>query len=28
VRHVEATGWRLTAEDAEGEWWSATLVRA
>ena len=28
VRHVEATGWRLIADDAEGEWWSATLVRA
>ncbi len=28
VRHVESTGWRLVAEDAEGEWWSATLVRA
>jgi ribosomal protein L11 methyltransferase len=28
LRFVESTGWRVTAEDSEGEWWSATLVRA
>ncbi len=26
--HVESTGWRLLADDSEGEWWSATIVRA
>jgi ribosomal protein L11 methyltransferase len=28
VRFVESTGWRVKAEDSEGEWWSATIVRA
>lgn len=27
-RHLDATGWRLIADDSEGEWWSATIVRA
>lgn len=26
--HVQSTGWRMIADDSEGEWWSATLVRA
>ena len=28
LRHIEATGWRMIADDSEGEWWSATIVRA
>ncbi|MCC7053648.1 MAG: 50S ribosomal protein L11 methyltransferase [Gemmatimonadaceae bacterium] len=28
LRHVESTGWRMLADDSEGEWWSATIVRA
>ena len=28
LRHLDATGWRMTADDSEGEWWSATIVRA
>ncbi|MES3032857.1 MAG: 50S ribosomal protein L11 methyltransferase [Gemmatimonadota bacterium] len=28
LRHLAATGWRLIADDSEGEWWSATIVRA
>jgi ribosomal protein L11 methyltransferase len=28
LRHVEFTGWRMIADDSEGEWWSATIVRA
>lgn len=28
LRHVESTGWRMIADDSEGEWWSATIVRA
>ncbi len=28
LRHLSATGWRLIADDSEGEWWSATIVRA
>ncbi len=28
LRHVESTGWRMIAADSEGEWWSATIVRA
>jgi ribosomal protein L11 methyltransferase len=28
VHFVESTGWRVRAEDSEGEWWSATIVRA
>ena len=26
--HLVATGWRMIADDSEGEWWSATIVRA
>ncbi len=25
---LAATGWRMIADDSEGEWWSATIVRA
>lgn len=25
---LERTGWRIVAEDREGEWWSATIARA
>ena len=28
LRHLAATGWRMVADDSEGEWWSATIVRA
>ena len=28
LRHLAATGWRMLADDSEGEWWSATIVRA
>lgn len=28
LRHLAATGWRMIADDSEGEWWSATIVRA
>jgi ribosomal protein L11 methyltransferase len=28
LRCLAATGWRMTADDSEGEWWSATIVRA
>ncbi len=28
LRHLDVTGWRLVADDSEGEWWSATIVRA
>lgn len=28
LAHVESTGWRMLADDSEGEWWSATIVRA
>ena len=28
LRHLGATGWRVLADDSEGEWWSATIVRA
>ncbi|MDZ7630096.1 MAG: 50S ribosomal protein L11 methyltransferase [Gemmatimonadaceae bacterium] len=28
LRHLDATGWRMVADDSEGEWWSATIVRA
>lgn len=28
LRHLASTGWRLIADDSEGEWWSATIVRA
>ena len=26
--HLTSTGWRMIADDSEGEWWSATIVRA
>ena len=26
--HLDTTGWRLRADDSEGEWWSATIERA
>lgn len=26
--YLSGSGWRVTAEDNEGEWWSATIVRA
>jgi ribosomal protein L11 methyltransferase len=28
LSHLDSTGWRMVAEDREGEWWSATIVRA
>ncbi len=28
LRHLTSTGWRMIADDSEGEWWSATIVRA
>ena len=28
LRHLASTGWRLRADDSEGEWWSATIERA
>ena len=28
LAHVESAGWRMVADDSEGEWWSATIVRA
>jgi len=28
LRHLADTGWRMIADDSEGEWWSATIVRA
>ncbi len=28
LQHLSATGWRMVADDSEGEWWSATIVRA
>jgi ribosomal protein L11 methyltransferase len=28
LRHLDATGWCMIADDSEGEWWSATIVRA
>jgi len=28
LSHVASTGWRMIADDSEGEWWSATIVRA
>jgi ribosomal protein L11 methyltransferase len=28
LRHLDQTGWRMIADDSEGEWWSATIVRA
>ena len=28
LRHLALTGWRMLADDSEGEWWSATIVRA
>lgn len=28
LRHLASTGWRMVADDSEGEWWSATIVRA
>lgn len=28
LRHLAATGWRMISDDSEGEWWSATIVRA
>jgi len=28
LRHLASTGWRMIADDSEGEWWSATIVRA
>jgi len=28
LSHVASTGWRMIADDNEGEWWSATIVRA
>ena len=28
LRHLAATGWRVRADDCEGEWWSATIERA
>jgi ribosomal protein L11 methyltransferase len=28
LRHLDATGWRMRADDSEGEWWSATIERA
>lgn len=28
LQHVESTGWCMLADDSEGEWWSATIVRA
>ena len=28
LQHLESTGWRMIADDSEGEWWSATIARA
>lgn len=28
LRHLTSSGWRMIADDSEGEWWSATIVRA
>jgi len=28
LRHLADTGWRMIADDSQGEWWSATIVRA
>ncbi len=28
LHQLDTTGWRLLADDSEGEWWSATIVRA
>ncbi len=28
LQHLDATGWRMIDDDSEGEWWSATIVRA
>ncbi len=28
LRHLASTGWRMIDDDSEGEWWSATIVRA
>ena len=28
LRHLASTGWRVRADDSEGEWWSATIERA
>ena len=28
LRHLDATGWQMIDDDSEGEWWSATIVRA
>ena len=28
LRHLSATDWRMIDDDSEGEWWSATIVRA
>jgi ribosomal protein L11 methyltransferase len=28
LRHLTSNGWRMIADDSEGEWWSATIVRA
>ena len=28
LRHLAVTGWQMIADDSEGEWWSATIVRA
>ena len=28
LRHLAASGWRMIDDDSEGEWWSATIVRA
>ncbi|HYW49200.1 MAG TPA: 50S ribosomal protein L11 methyltransferase [Gemmatimonadaceae bacterium] len=28
LQHIESTGWRMIADDSEGEWWSATIVPA
>ena len=28
LRHLTDTGWRMIGDDSEGEWWSATIVRA
>ncbi len=28
LRHLASAGWRMIDDDSEGEWWSATIVRA
>jgi ribosomal protein L11 methyltransferase len=28
LRHLTSNGWRMIADDSEGDWWSATIVRA